>query len=79
MEYLITQILTQKKGDREFMLHLVDGNKFTWVAAIGNPGGVVPIGEALAYGDNCVDCVGHGPTPTDALIALLARVRTWQG
>lgn len=69
---IIAQIIAAKNGDKGFILTNENGDGRC--AAIGNTSKYVPIGEAIAYGDDGAEFIAYDTTPQGALDALLAKV-----
>lgn len=68
----IERIARFKEGNKEFLLTGEVGGE--WVAAIGNKSPYVAIGEIVTYGDDGVEFMVSGPSPSAALSALLVAI-----
>lgn len=68
----IENIARFKEGNKEFLLTGEVGGE--WVAAIGNKSPYVAIGEIVTYGDDGVEFIASGPSPSAALSALLEAI-----
>lgn len=68
----IERIARFKEGNKEFLLTGEVGGE--WVAAIGNKSPYVAIGEIVTYGDDGVEFMASGPSPSAALSALLVAI-----
>jgi len=74
---LIAEIIRLKQGDKAFVLWCEDEeySRLPWICAVGNKSPHVGIGEALAYGNECVDFCADGATPLEALTNLHALLK----